>query len=52
MSRTLRVGTRASLLARTQTDLVVKALTVEAGIANIEIIPIVTEGDTTMAAIE
>jgi len=51
MSRTLRVGTRGSILARTQTDLVVKALTVDAGAPDIEIIPIVTEGDTSNAAI-
>jgi len=38
-------------LARTQTDLVVKALTVDAGAPDIEIIPIVTEGDTSNAAI-
>jgi hydroxymethylbilane synthase len=50
MSRTLRVGTRASLLARTQTDLVVKALAVEAGAADIEIVPIVTAGDVSTEA--
>ena len=49
MTRTLRVGTRASLLARTQTDIVVKALGVEAGVADIEIVHIVTEGDTATA---
>ena len=51
MSRTLRVGTRGSLLARAQTDLVVKALAVEAGAVDIEIVPIVTEGDTSSAAV-
>src|SRR5664279_6078569 len=38
--RTLRVGTRASTLARTQTDLVVNALDVP-----VDVVPIVTEGD-------
>jgi hydroxymethylbilane synthase len=56
MSRTLRVGTRASLLARTQTDLVVKALVVEVlgfetGVADVEVVPVVTEGDTSSAAL-
>jgi hydroxymethylbilane synthase len=43
--RTLRVGTRASLLARTQTDLVVAALD-----RPVEIVPIVTAGDRSSAA--
>jgi hydroxymethylbilane synthase len=46
-TRILRVGTRASLLARTQTGLVVAALAVPA-----EIVPVVTAGDRTTAAIE
>jgi hydroxymethylbilane synthase len=40
MTRTLRIGTRASTLARTQTDLVAGALEVP-----VDIVPIVTEGD-------
>jgi hydroxymethylbilane synthase len=43
---TLRIGTRASTLARVQTDLVAAAL----GSA-VEIVPIVTEGDRSAAAI-
>jgi hydroxymethylbilane synthase len=43
--RTLRVGTRASRLARAQTDLVVAGL---AGV-NVEIVPVRTEGDRTDA---
>jgi hydroxymethylbilane synthase len=43
-ARTLRVGTRRSILARTQTDLVVAALNV-----TVEIVPIVTEGDKSTA---
>jgi len=39
VTRTLRVGTRASALARTQTGLVVSALGTPA-----EIVPVVTEG--------
>ncbi len=46
-TRTLRVGTRNSALARTQTDLVVTAL----GDAAVEIVPIVTEGDRSGAAL-
>ena len=46
-TRTLRVGTRGSLLARTQTDLVVAALG-----APVEIVPIVTDGDRSTAALE
>jgi hydroxymethylbilane synthase len=45
--RTLRIGTRASLLARAQTGLVVAALAVPA-----EIVPVVTAGDRSTAAIE
>ena len=46
-TRTLRVGTRGSLLARTQTDLVVAALGAPA-----EIVPIVTDGDRSSAALD
>jgi hydroxymethylbilane synthase len=45
-TRVLRVGTRASLLARTQTDTVASALGVP-----VEIVPIVTEGDRSAAAV-
>ena len=45
-TRVLRVGTRASVLARTQTDLVATALGVP-----VEIVPIVTEGDRSAAAV-
>jgi hydroxymethylbilane synthase len=45
-TRVLRVGTRASLLARTQTDTVVTALGVP-----VEIVPIVTDGDRSAAAV-
>jgi hydroxymethylbilane synthase len=45
-TRTLRVGTRASALARTQTGLVVSALGAPA-----QIVPIVTEGDRSSAAL-
>ena len=45
--RTLRIGTRASALARVQTDLVVAALG-----APVEIVPIVTEGDRSSAALD
>jgi hydroxymethylbilane synthase len=45
--RTLRVGTRGSALARSQTDIVVAALGTP-----VEVIPIVSEGDRTPAAIE
>jgi hydroxymethylbilane synthase len=44
--RTLRVGTRSSALARTQTDTVAAALGVP-----FEIVPIVTEGDRSSAAV-
>lgn len=46
VTRTLRIGTRASALARTQTGLVADAL----GVA-VEIVPIVTEGDRSAAAL-
>jgi hydroxymethylbilane synthase len=45
-TRTLRVGTRRSALARTQTDTVARALGVP-----VEIVPIVTEGDRSTAAL-
>jgi hydroxymethylbilane synthase len=45
-TRTLRVGTRASALARTQTNTVAAALGVP-----VEIVPIVTEGDRSAAAL-
>ena len=45
-TRTLRIGTRASALARTQTELVADALGVD-----VEIVPIVTEGDRSSAAL-
>ncbi len=44
--RTLRIGTRASALARTQTAVVAAALDVP-----VEIVPIVTEGDRSSAAL-
>ncbi|HET6876133.1 MAG TPA: hydroxymethylbilane synthase [Jatrophihabitans sp.] len=46
LTRTLRIGTRASSLARTQTDAVAAALGVP-----VEIVPIVTEGDRSRAAL-
>jgi len=46
VTRTLRVGTRASALARTQTGLVVSALGTPA-----EIVPVVTEGDRSSEAL-
>jgi hydroxymethylbilane synthase len=46
VTRTLRVGTRNSALARVQTRLVVDALG-----AAVEIVPIVTEGDRSAAAL-
>ena len=45
-TRTLRIGTRASALARVQTDLVVAALG-----APVDVVPIVTEGDRSSAAL-
>lgn len=47
-ARTIRIGTRASLLARTQTDIVASALT-GAG-ATVEIVTVSTEGDRSQAA--
>ena len=50
--RTLRVGTRNSALARTQTDQVVRALHAATdGAVAVEIVPIVTEGDVSKAAL-
>jgi hydroxymethylbilane synthase len=46
ITTTLRIGTRASALARTQTGLVAEALG-----APVEIVPIVTEGDRSSAAL-
>jgi hydroxymethylbilane synthase len=46
ITRVLRVGTRASALARTQTDLVIDAL----GVA-VQVVPIVTDGDRSAAAV-
>jgi hydroxymethylbilane synthase len=45
-ARTLRIGTRASALARTQTETVAAALGVP-----VEIVPIVTEGDRSSVAL-
>lgn len=45
-TRTLRVGTRKSALARTQTDRVAEALGVD-----VDIVPIVTEGDRSSQAL-
>jgi hydroxymethylbilane synthase len=45
-TRTLRIGTRASALARTQTETVARAL----GVAY-EIVPVITEGDRSSAAV-
>jgi hydroxymethylbilane synthase len=45
--RTLRIGTRASTLARTQTGLVADAL----GVA-VDIVPVVTQGDRSSAPLE
>jgi hydroxymethylbilane synthase len=50
-TRTLRVGTRASALARTQTGLVVEALGRTVSGLNVEIVPIVTEGDRSAQAL-
>jgi hydroxymethylbilane synthase len=45
-TRTLRIGTRASALARTQTDLIAHELG-----APVDIVPITTEGDRSSAAL-
>jgi len=45
-TRTLRIGTRASALARTQTDLIAHELG-----APVDIVPITTEGDRSTAAL-
>jgi hydroxymethylbilane synthase len=47
---TLRLGTRASELARTQSQAVADAITAATGAA-VELVPIVTEGDRSSAAI-
>jgi len=49
LTRTLRVGTRASLLARTQTQWVVDALTGLQPELAIETVPVSTEGDRSAA---
>ena len=48
---TLRVGTRASLLARTQTDWVIAALGRTIGAPAVEVVTISTEGDRSTAAL-
>jgi hydroxymethylbilane synthase len=48
---TLRLGTRASALARTQSQAVADAITAASGVA-VELVPITTEGDRSGAAIE
>jgi hydroxymethylbilane synthase len=48
---TLRLGTRASALARTQSQTVADAITAATG-ASVELVPIVTEGDRSRAAIQ
>lgn len=47
---TLRLGTRGSALARTQSQAVADAITAATG-ASVELVPIVTEGDRSSAAI-
>jgi hydroxymethylbilane synthase len=49
-SATLRLGTRASALARTQSQSVADAITAATG-CPVELVPIVTEGDRSAAAI-
>ncbi|WP_116450989.1 hydroxymethylbilane synthase [Blastococcus litoris] len=51
VTATLRLGTRASLLARTQSQAVADAITAATGAA-VELVPIVTEGDRSRAAIQ
>lgn len=50
VTATLRLGTRASALARTQSQAVADAITAATGAA-VELVPIVTEGDRSSAAI-
>jgi len=50
VTATLRLGTRASALARTQSQTVAVAITEATG-APVELVPIVTEGDRSSAAI-
>jgi hydroxymethylbilane synthase len=50
VTTTLRLGTRASELARTQSQAVADAITAATG-APVELVPIVTEGDRSSAAI-
>ncbi len=45
MTEAIRVGTRRSLLARTQTDLILRALKASAPARQFETIPIATQGD-------
>ena len=49
MSAPLRVGTRASLLATTQSSLVAERLRESLG-RDVELVPVSTEGDRTQAA--
>ena len=51
VTATLRLGTRASALARTQSQSVADAITAATGTA-VELVPIVTEGDRSRAAIQ
>jgi hydroxymethylbilane synthase len=50
LTSTLRLGTRASALARTQSQAVADAITAATG-ATVELVPIVTEGDRSAASI-
>ena len=50
LTSTLRLGTRASALARTQSQAVADAITAATG-TPVELVPIVTEGDRSSAAI-
>lgn len=52
MTRTLRVGTRASLLARTQTDLVIAALTSAHPGLTVDTVHVSTQGDRSPAPLE
>lgn len=49
-TRTLRIGTRASALARRQTELVARAVDVGVDVA-VDVVPIVTQGDRSGAAL-